>query len=174
MSQTLIGLELELGGVLLKFVNTAAETGGALHAQEARYPAHSALPPSHRHPLQDERFVVMQGALHFRLRGHEHHERDVRAGDEIAIPKGTFHQVQNTQDAPALVLWETRPALRTAQFFVAMDRAGRGRKRPPLHEAAAILSEYRDEFELAKPPVLIQRVVFGCLAPFGRRALTVD
>ena len=54
-----------------------------------------------------------------------------------------------------------------------MDRAtrGRGRARPRLLEAAAILSEYRAEFELAKPPALVQRVVFGCLAPFGRKAL---
>jgi hypothetical protein len=52
-----------------------------------------------------------------------------------------------------------------------MNRAMRGRARPRLIDAAAILSEYRPEFELHRPPPLVQRIVFGCLAPFGRAAL---
>lgn len=85
------------------------------------------------------------------------------------------HCAYNPADTPALVIWEVRPALRPAEFFVAMDRAtrGHGRARPRLTDAAAILSAYRDEFELAKPPPLVQRIVFGCLAPFGRAALRV-
>lgn len=35
----------------------------------------------------------------------------------------------------------------------------------------AILSEYRDEFVLAKPPRIVQRVLFTCLAPLGKKAL---
>jgi len=73
--------------------------------------------------------------------------------------------------SPALVLWETRPALRTGEFFYAMAQASRGRARPRLVDAAAILTEYRAEFELAKPSPLVQRIVFGCLAPFGCGAL---
>lgn len=167
-TKSLVGIELENGGVLLKFTHTAAETAGALHAQEARYPPHSAPPPLHRHPLQDERFVIVQGQLFFKL-GDE--PRTVTAGQELAVPKGVLHSAYNPGDTATLVIWETRPALRTAEFFVTMERASRGRARPPLFEAAAILSEYRDEFELAKPPRFIQRFVFGCMAPFGRRAL---
>jgi mannose-6-phosphate isomerase-like protein (cupin superfamily) len=165
---SLAGIELENGGVLLKFVQTAAETQGALHAQEARYPANSPLPPYHRHPLQEERFSIVEGALRFRVAGQI---TLARQGDEVRVPAGALHQLNNPHDAPALVLWETRPALRTAEFFVAMNRAMRGRAKPRLVDAAAILNEYRDEFQLASPPPLVQRVLFGCLAPFGRRAL---
>lgn len=41
---SLVGVELENGGVLIKFVPTGAETGGALHVQEARYPPRLARP----------------------------------------------------------------------------------------------------------------------------------
>lgn len=169
MTTSLAGIELETGGLLLKFLQTRAETGGALHAQEARYPAHSPLPPWHRHPRQEERFIVVEGGLKFWLG--DGPERIVPAGQELVVPKGTHHRAHNPGDTGALVVWETRPALRTGEFFVAMERAARGRARPRLWDAAAILSEYREEFELTKPSRLVQRVVFGCLAPFGRAAL---
>jgi mannose-6-phosphate isomerase-like protein (cupin superfamily) len=165
---SLVGVELENGGVLLKFVQTAAETAGALHAQEARYPPHSEPPPYHRHPRQDERFELVEGSLLFYIGGEE---RLARAGASLDVPRGVFHRAHNPADVPALAIWETRPALRTAEFFYAMSHANKGRARPRLSDAAAILSEYRDEFELAKPPPLVQRFLFGCLAPFGRTAL---
>jgi hypothetical protein len=89
----------------------------------------------------------------------------------VVIAPGVIHRMDNPHDAPALVLWETRPALRTGDFFFAMNRARRGRAPPRLFDAVAILFEYREEIRLAKPPALVQRVLFGCLAPFGRRAL---
>ena len=168
MTQSLVGIELETGGVLMKFVQTAAESGGALHVQEARYPPSSTRPPLHRHPRQDERFVIMQGALQFRV-GDE--DRLVTAGQELAVPRGALHSAYNPGASQTLVIWETRPALRTAEFFLAMSRATRGRARPRLLDAAAILNEFSDEFQLAKPAPLVQRIVFGCLAPFGQRAL---
>ena len=162
---SLVGLELDNGGVAVKFLQTAFETKGALHQQEGRYPPRSPIPPYHRHPKQDERFKVLEGALKFHVDGVD---RIVKAGEEIDITKGSYHWVNNPHDEPAIVIWETRPALRTAEFFHAMSRASGGRARPGLADAAAILREYGDVFELAKPPVFLQRIVFGCLAPFGK------
>jgi mannose-6-phosphate isomerase-like protein (cupin superfamily) len=166
MAKSLIGIELDNGSMLVRYVKTAAETAGALHAQEARYLARSPRPPSHRHPKQVETFSMIEGELCFRISGEE---RIVAKGQEVVVPQGAFHQVHNPSDQPALVMWETRPALRTAEFFLAMNRATNGGKaKPRLRDAAAILSEYRDEFQLEQPPLLVQRIVFGCLAPFGR------
>lgn len=165
---SLLGVEIETGGVLIKFVKTAAESSGAVHVQEARYPAHSPPAPFHRHPKQDEHFVIVEGALLFRIGSSE---KLYRAGETVDVPRGTFHRAYNPEDVPAMVLWETRPALRTAEFFAAMGRASRGRAKPRLWDAAAILDEFRDEFQLAKPPAPVQRIVFGCLAPFGRSIL---
>jgi hypothetical protein len=97
----------------------------------------------HRHPKQSERVVVHQGALQFVVGGRS---RRVAAGDELVIERRVLHCAYNASDVPALATWETRPALRSGELFLARDRASRGRKRPPLLAAAAILNEYRDEF----------------------------
>jgi mannose-6-phosphate isomerase-like protein (cupin superfamily) len=166
---SLVGLVLDSGDILIKFLETAAETGGALHAQEARYKAKSPYPPNHCHPSQDERFQIIEGGLEFRVGGDT---RVVRAGDEIAIAKGVYHQARNPFDEAAIVRWETRPALRQAELFRDLyTAAAKHGGKPPLHEAAAILREYRAEFRLAKPPAFVQTVVFSCLAPFGRSAI---
>ena len=166
---SLVGLVLDSGDVLIKFVETAAETGGALHAQEARYVPKSRFPPDHCHPRQDERFQIIEGGLEFKIDGEP---RVVRAGDEVAIPRGAYHHARNPFAEPAIVRWETRPALRSAEMYRDLYMAAaRHRGKPPLHEAAAILREYRHEFRLAKPHALVQTIVFSCLAPFGRAAL---
>jgi len=46
---SLVGVELEQGGVLLKLTRTAAESGGEVHVQEAR----STRPPLRRHSGRD-------------------------------------------------------------------------------------------------------------------------
>jgi mannose-6-phosphate isomerase-like protein (cupin superfamily) len=168
MVQSLVGVVLESGNFLVKFVETGAENGGARHVQEARYGPRSKPPPYHRHPRQDERFDIVEGALLFHVDGVD---RLVKAGEHIDVPKGAFHRAHNPGDVPTLAIWETRPALRTAELAVAMNTASKGRARPRLVDAAAILSEYRDVFELHRPHPLVQRIVFGCLAPFGRAAL---
>ena len=169
MAESLVGIELDNGGVLIRYVKTSLETGGAAHVQEARYVARSHKPPSHCHPKQVETFSIMEGELAFRISGED---RLVAQGQEVVVPQGAFHQIHNPGDRPALAIWETRPALRTAELFVALNRATRGGKaKPRLRDAAAILTEYRDEFVLERPSPLIQRIVFGCLAPFGQGAL---
>jgi mannose-6-phosphate isomerase-like protein (cupin superfamily) len=159
---SLVGLELDNGSVLIKFLTTTAESNGELHAQEARYAPRSPWPPMHCHPKQEERFQVHQGTLTFRL-GTE--ERTLEAGEELAIPRGVHHQARNAGAEPALVLWETRPALRSAELYRALFRKG---PRPGLLEGAALMNEFRDEFRLAKPPPLVQAIVFGCLGPVGK------
>jgi mannose-6-phosphate isomerase-like protein (cupin superfamily) len=163
---SLVGIELDNGGVLLKFVETAAENGGARHLQEARYPARSPRPPYHCHPKQDERFTILEGQLRFHVDGED---RDVKAGEAIELRRGSFHYAHNLGDVPVLATWETRPAMRTAALFMEMAEAMKGRPRPPLLDALAILGEYRDHIQLAKPPLLVQRVLFACVAPLGWR-----
>lgn len=161
-------MRIETGARERRVKITFLETGPELHLQEAWYPARSPEPPAHCHPAQDERFRVVEGELLFRVAGDE---RVVRAGEHIDIPRNVMHSVRNASDAPARALWETRPALRTAEFHLAMERATQGSAQPRLVEAAAVLREYDDVFVLASPPRLVQRIVFALLAPFGRRAL---
>src|SRR3954465_3916167 len=90
---SLVGIQLDNGDVLLKFLQTSAETGGEFHLQEARYAPHSKLPPYHRHPFQAERFSIVEGALQFRIDGVE---RLASQGEEVQIPEGALHQIHNS------------------------------------------------------------------------------
>ena len=96
--------------------------------------------------MSADRVVVLEGALHFHVDGID---KDVSAGNAIDIPKGSFHWARNLGDTPAVATWESRPALRTAEFFVTMSRAMKGKAKPRLVDAMAILREYRDVFQLA-------------------------
>jgi quercetin dioxygenase-like cupin family protein len=126
-------------GFRLKLVKTSAETGGELLEMEAHYAGGGDLPPEHFHPSQVERFEVLEGAVRLVIDGEE---RRHEAGATFEVSAGTRHQMAG--DGPARVRWETRPALRTAEFFERLYRA----LAPDSGEAASvpdILEEFRDE-----------------------------
>jgi mannose-6-phosphate isomerase-like protein (cupin superfamily) len=87
----------------------------ALLALEATWePSAEHRPLAHRHPHQDERFVVHAGALTAVVDGVE---RVLRAGDTLDVPRGAAHSMHNAGAVEARATWEVRPALRTAEFF---------------------------------------------------------
>jgi quercetin dioxygenase-like cupin family protein len=130
------------GGFQLHLVRTGAETGGELLEMEATYPGSDTLPPEHLHPQQTEQFEVLQGSIRALIDGTEHR---YEAGEKFEIPPGTPHQLG--AEEPARLRWETRPALRTAEFFERLFGDG-----PDSAAAAESISEFfaefRDEFRL--------------------------
>ncbi len=138
-------------GLTLRLVRTAAETDGEVLEMEATYPVASPEPPAHLHPQQDERFEVVAGEMTVRL---EDGERTLVAGDVLEVPAGTVHAMWNGGDEVVRLRWETRPAMRTEEFFRALagvaEAAIAGAPQsdePPSGEA--LLREFRDEFRLA-------------------------
>jgi mannose-6-phosphate isomerase-like protein (cupin superfamily) len=132
---------------------------------EATYGPGGGPPPKHWHPAQDEHFEILVGAMCARV-GDE--ERRLNAGDELDIPRRTVHQMWNCGDEPARVRWQTRPGLRTLEWFRAIDGLGREAKgRPGPLTLAPYVREYRDVFRLAGPDPLLQ-ALFAVLAPIGR------
>ncbi|WCB92572.1 hypothetical protein DSM104299_01268 [Baekduia alba] len=104
-------------------------------------------PLPHRHPNQDEHFVVLEGELTARTDGVEH---VLRAGDTIDVPRGTTHAMWNTHAGPTRATWQVRPALRTAEMWATLDGLRRAAGRMPTpEEGAAFLETYAPEFELA-------------------------
>ena len=145
---------------------TIVTTSPELLEVEASYAPKGSPPPKHLHPDPDEHFEVRAGELTVRVDGDE---RRLSAGDTIDIPRGTVHQMWNSGAEPATVLWQTRPALRTEQWFRAIDALGREGDGPPSPVAIApLLGEYRDVFRLALAPDPVQRPLLKLLGAVGR------
>lgn len=130
----------------LEVLVTGAESDGALHEMRATYPPESPFPPAHLHPEQDERFEVIEGTLTFVVDGEE---RVVAAGESIDVPRGSAHQVRNAGEVPATAIWQTRPALRTAEFHHEVQRHMVAEDWAQL---TATLRGYRDVFVLVPDP----------------------
>jgi mannose-6-phosphate isomerase-like protein (cupin superfamily) len=148
---------------------TITQSSPELLEVEGRYGPGGKAPPAHYHPAQDEHFEVLEGALKVKIEGDE---RDLRQGETIDIPHGTKHQMWNPNDAPARVLWQTRPAGRTEQWFRSIDRLHRegrvGKNGMPSPLAfGTYLSEFRDVFRLAGPD-LVTRPLISMVGAIGR------
>jgi quercetin dioxygenase-like cupin family protein len=128
--------------------------------------------PDHVHPLQEERFEVISGQLGLRVEGVE---RIYGAGEVIVAPAGSAHAAWNaTSDDEVHVLVDFRPALRTEAAFetlAGLARDGKtnraGAPRDPLL-LALVLHEYEDEIYFVRPPLAVQKLVFGALARVAR------
>jgi len=133
----------------LLFVKTAADTDGELLEMEATYEPSSMPPIPHFHPSQREHFEILEGTMHARIDGAE---RELRAGDEVDVEAGTVHAMWNEGPEPARTLWQTRPALRTEEFFeqtAAVFREAQEQGRDPDGEKLAeIVQTFSDEFRL--------------------------
>ena len=157
-------------GFTLRFVKTSADTDGQLLEVEATYPPQGVAPPAHFHPRQEEHFEVLRGAVRVRFAGEI---RDLHAGEVLVVPPGVPHAMWNATGEEASVRWQTRPALRTEDFFVRlMILAKLGRVNasgaPGLLDAAVLFRMHQAEVRLASPPERVQRLVFGVLAPVAR------
>jgi mannose-6-phosphate isomerase-like protein (cupin superfamily) len=154
----------------MRFTQTAETSNGGLLELEATYEPGSVDPLEHYHPQQDEHFEVREGKVRVRLDGEE---RDLEAGQPLDVPRGTVHAMWNPGDAPATVIWQTRPALRTAEFLELVARLaqegelGPSGARNPL-KGAAVMREYRDVFRPAAPPAAVQAVAFPALGLLAR------
>lgn len=151
-------------GFSLRFLKTAADTDGELLEMEATYASGSGKPPEHFHPRQSEHFEILEGSMQARIGGEA---RELRTGDTIDIDPGVPHAMWNEGPGQARTLWQTRPALRTENFFETIVRMGGAGKAGPL-QTGVIANEFRNEFRATSPPPAIQTIVVPVLAGIGR------
>ncbi|MFN8379555.1 MAG: cupin domain-containing protein [Anaerolineae bacterium] len=164
-------IEHPVTGEKIIFRQTAKETGGERMEADLIVQPNGFAAAEHVHPLQDEHFAVMTGTIRLRLDGKE---RDLRAGDRATVPAGAPHVWWNPSDAEARVQVELRPALDTESFFetfFGLAQSGKVNKKTGLPNPlvlALVMREFRREIVLARPPVPVQRVLFGALGAVGR------
>jgi mannose-6-phosphate isomerase-like protein (cupin superfamily) len=124
----------------------------------------------HVHPMATERFHVLAGRVGFQVGG-RHSELD--AGQSCEVPPGTTHDWWQIGTEESQVLVEVTPGERFVRiigttFGLARDGRADARGLPHLLQAAVSLTAYRDTVVFASPPRLVQRLLFGGLAPLGR------
>lgn len=111
---------------------TLVRIGDDVLEMEASYTGNGGFPPVHLHPNQAERFEVLEGALRTVIDGEE---RRYAEGESFDVPVATPHTMAG--DGRAIVRWEIRPPLRSAEFF---ER---------LYGGTIDFAEFTDEFRLA-------------------------
>ncbi len=165
-------LENPVTGERFTFTHTAASTGGELLAFDFTLRPGGAVPIPHVHPIQTERFEVVDGLMRFRV---GLRTRIARPGDVVEVPPGVAHSFANAGPDEARLRVEVRPALAMEDMFaevVEMAQAGRmtrrGLPRSPL-ELAVLARKYDQE---AHAPLLgfrLQRVLLAPLVFVARR-----
>ncbi len=164
-------LDNPVSGERIIFRKTAADTDGDLLSIELVLAPDGHVPGAHVHPIQEERFEVVEGALKIQkgLRIVTAHP-----GDTVVVPPGTVHRFENAGDEPSHVLVEVRPALRMEELFetsVALARQGRTTSRGMPHPLDLALFMRNFEAEVRAPfvPAAAVRAVMAPLVWVARR-----
>ena len=159
-------LENPVTGERVTFTDTAASSGGELLAFDLGLPPGASVPIPHVHPIQTERFEVVDGQVRFRI-GLRH--RMATAGDVVEVKPGVMHGFANVGDGEARMRVEVRPALAMEEMFaevVEMAQQGRmnrrGLPRNPL-ALAALARRYDQEAHAPFLGVGVQRLLLAPL-----------
>jgi quercetin dioxygenase-like cupin family protein len=158
-------LENPVTGERFTFTDTPATTDGELFAFELGLRAGGSVPISHVHPIQSERFEVIEGRMRFRLG-----RRTVIAGpgEVVEVSPGVRHSFANAGEDEARVRVEVRPALEMAKMFteiVGMAQAGRMTRRGMPRNLLDLAVLARTYDEVAHGPFLTVRLQRLLLAP---------
>jgi quercetin dioxygenase-like cupin family protein len=127
----------------------------------------------HLHPLQEETFEVLCGAVQGHVDGEP---QTVGAQGRSTVAAGVPHAWRNASDGETRLRVQFRPALRTAELFetaFALAREGRTDDTgvPRFPERLGFLAEFADEFRPARMPAPVHRTVVRALGPFSARLL---
>jgi quercetin dioxygenase-like cupin family protein len=124
----------------------------------------------HLHPSIVERFTPLEGELTVKRNGHT---GIARKGETVVIEPGTWHDWWNATDRDIRVRVEITPGERFVHMietFFGLARLGHtdSKGMPGPLQLALSAQEFRDVLVFRAPPPLIQRMIFGALAPIAR------
>jgi quercetin dioxygenase-like cupin family protein len=158
-------------GQRMRFLKTSQDTNGELLQIECFNSPGGVREPEHIHPFQENRFEIISGSLMFCIAGNE---RQVNAGEVVAIPPKVPHFFWNASDQEVHYIQEFRPALQSESFFETLFGLARDGKLndqglPSLFDMAVFVPKFWEEIRVTKPPEVIQKVLFTLLGPVSRR-----
>lgn len=156
-------------GERIRFVETAAQTGGKRLTIDLQLSSTAHNAASHLHDRQRERIRIERGELRIVVGDAE--ARTYRAGEECVLEAGVPHVWCNESGEPAQVTIEYEPALKTEEFFesfFALGRAGRtDPKGAPRFLQLVLMAREYDIYD-GKLPLWLQKLLFAVFAPLSR------
>jgi quercetin dioxygenase-like cupin family protein len=163
-------LENPVTGEVLVFHRTSRETNGASVLVETIVRPHGFVAAAHVHPLQTERFEVLEGTLGLKIGDKE---SLARPGDVAVVAPGTPHHFWNAGEDEARFVCEVRPALRfesliETMFTLATEGKTNRKGLPNPLRLAVIAKAHFDTVRLPFPPAFLQRVALAFAAPLGK------
>ena len=164
-------LENPVTGERIVVRRTAHETNGESLEYELVFAPSGFVTQEHLHPKQSERHEVVSGQLGLHLQGRE---QVLGPGDVVVVPAWTPHHLFSVGGSRVHAVFELRPALRTEtllETFVGLARDGKVNDKgyPRLLQLAVLSRDFEDEGYATRPPLAVQRLLFGPLAAIGRR-----
>jgi mannose-6-phosphate isomerase-like protein (cupin superfamily) len=170
MAQAGAVIENPVIGDRIVFLRTTADTAGELLEFDLFARSGAPGPPEHVHPRTTERFEVMQGVLRARVGGIE---KTIETGQSLVIPPGTLHSWWNSGADEVQVRVQLTPAGRNESFLetiYALASLGRTNSKgvPGLLQLSVFAPSYFDTNHIVQPPLFVQRIVLGIIAPLAR------
>jgi quercetin dioxygenase-like cupin family protein len=146
------------------------ETGGERLVADIYVRPGGAVAVEHIHPTIDETFTILKGRVGIAIDGQSF---IAGPGRKFHVPRGTAHDWWNVGDEEAHLMVEITPAARFEAmirnlFGLAQDGRTDRKGMPNLLQTALIAREFEDVAQLVRPPRLVQKAVFGILAPVAR------
>ena len=150
-------------------IGTHDSDGKLLVADRDTAPS-GAVMGEHYQPASEERSTRIRGELGVRLSGHA---VNAKPGVTLLVPPGVPHDWWNAGEHDAVVRVEIRPAARFEAmilnaFGLAQDGRVDRRGMPHFLQLVVFAREFSDVVRFTRPPRLVQRMLFGLVAPFAR------
>lgn len=146
----------------ITFLQTRQDTDGTLLQFENKQAAGGIGPMPHRHPLQEEIFIVKKGTLEITIAGVT---STIKPGETATVPPNTVHFWKNAGGNELEMITEFRPALHFEELIetlASLSQIGKVDKggNPDRLQMSATLNAYYGEFFLATMPFPIQVFLF--------------
>jgi len=166
-----------ISGEQIVIHTSGAETDGELLVFDLFLPPGKHVPSRHTHPIQEERFTILAGAMRFRLGW-----RRILAtpSDTIVIPPGVAHWFGNAGAEAVHARVEVRPALRTEALFETVATIEAGAHRSILYRVrqlpafARLLIEFQREVAAPDLAAWLVRPLLAVIARIGQRSAHID
>lgn len=149
------------------------ESGGDLLVAELSVRLGGAVAGEHLHPVIAEHFTVLRGRVGFRI---DDRESVAPVEERFRVAPGVAHDWWNAGEEEAHVVVEINPAARFEEAirnsFGLVRDGGKtdAQGMPGLLQLALFAREFEDVLLFTKPPRVVQRLLFGILAPVARLA----